>query len=73
MYDGGYRNSEDDVTPEEVLALAEEEYDQMTPEEIAVLTERGPLTPFFMPMILMNKKNMIIMMIVNKILAAMAG
>ncbi len=76
MYDGGYRTSEDfselSLTPEE-MAVAEEQLDKITPEELAVLTERGPLTPFFLPMILANKKNIIMMMIANKIMTALAG
>jgi hypothetical protein len=76
MYDGGYRTGEDfselSMTPEE-MAEAKEQLEQITPEELAVLTERGPLTPFFLPMILANKKNIIMMMIANKILTAMGG
>jgi len=74
LYDGGYRTSDDELslTPEE-MALAEEQLAELTPEEVAVLTERGPLTPFLMPFILANKKNMILMLIANKIMAAMAG
>ncbi|XP_046449553.1 uncharacterized protein LOC124197994 [Daphnia pulex] len=76
IYDGGYRTGEDfselSMTPEE-MAEAKEQLEQITPEELAVLTERGPLTPFFLPMILANKKNIIMMMIANKILTAMGG
>lgn len=74
MYEGGYRNSEDEMEfTEEELAMAEEQLAELTPEEIAVLTDRGPLTPLFMPMIIKNKMNIIKMLIANKIMSIMAG
>ena len=41
---------------------------EWTDEEISILTERGPLTPLLMPMILANKKNIMLMMLANKLM-----
>ena len=70
MYEGGYRNAEDEMEfTEEELAMVEEQLAELTPEELAVLTDRGPLTPLFMPMIIKNKMNIIKMLIANKIMS----
>ncbi|XP_045033372.1 uncharacterized protein LOC116928110 isoform X2 [Daphnia magna] len=59
------------LSEEEEFALAQDDQAPLTEQEIADLTERGMLTPMLMPFILMNKKNMLMLMLVNKILMAM--
>ncbi|XP_046449555.1 uncharacterized protein LOC124197996 [Daphnia pulex] len=48
-----------------------ENLDELSTEEIAALTERGPLTPLMLPMMLMNKKNIMLMLLANKIMMAL--
>lgn len=48
-----------------------ENLDELSTEEIAALTERGPLTPLMLPMMLMNKKNIMLMLLANKVMMAL--
>ena len=47
---------------------AYENADELSVEEINALTERGPLTPVLLPMMLMNKKNIMLMLLANKVM-----
>ncbi|XP_057367815.1 uncharacterized protein LOC130688825 [Daphnia carinata] len=55
----------------EEFAMAQDDQVPLTEQEIANLTERGLLTPMLMPFILMNKKKILMMMLINKMLMAM--
>lgn len=59
------------LSEEEEFALAQDDQAPLTEQEIADLTERGMLTPMLMPFFLMNKKKILMLMLVNKILMTM--
>ncbi|KAI9562798.1 hypothetical protein GHT06_010253 [Daphnia sinensis] len=72
-YDNLAYKHDDEFPFSEAEEFAMDQNDQvpLTEQEIADLTERGLMTPMLMPFMLMNKKNMLMLMLINKMLMAM--